>query len=83
MLDYVSSLKVNLHSIFTACFFHTFIDPLVIGDHYVRPLDDTASVLGAFCGVVGNSSGFHLGFVQGPCRVFASCECLFQVFFLF
>ena len=41
-----------------------FTDPLVVGDHYVRPLDVIASVLGAFCGVIGNSSCFHLSFVQ-------------------
>ena len=78
----VSSLKVNLHSIFTACSFLTFTDPLVVWDHYMRPLDVTASVLGAFCVVVAHSSGFHLSFVQCPCRIFASCKCLFQMFSL-
>ena len=48
VFDCVASLKVHLHSIFTACFLHTLTDPLVVGDHYVRPLDVIASIIVPF-----------------------------------
>ena len=48
VFDCVTSLKVHLHSIFTACFLHTLTDPLVVGDHYVRPLDVIASIIVPF-----------------------------------
>ena len=53
----------------------------MVGDHHIRPLDVIARVLGAFFGVVSYSSGFHLDFVQCPCRIFTSCECLIQMVF--
>ena len=45
-------------------------------------LDAVARILGAPAILEGCGFGFDVDLVQCQCRIFASCECLFQVFLL-
>ena len=82
VLDGIASFKVDLHSMFTACFLYAFTNSFIIWSHHMWFLDVVTRVLGASAVLV--SCGFSLDFnpVQHPCRIFASCECLFYMFFL-
>ena len=78
----IASFKVDLHSMFTACFLNAFTDSFIIRNHHMWFLDAVARILGAPAILVGFGFGFDFNPIQCPCRIFASCECLFQVFFL-
>ena len=45
-------------------------------------LDTVTKILGAPAILNGCGFGFGFDLIQCPCRLFASCESLFQVFFL-
>ena len=62
-------------------FFRLSLIPWVVGDHYVRLLDVTASIVVSCSIFVCGSSGFHFCFVYCPCRIFASFECFLQLLF--
>ena len=82
VLDSFAPFKVNLHSMFTACFLYTFTYSFIVRNHHMF-LDVVARVLCALAVVVGCGFGFHSNLVHCPCSIFTSCECLFQMFFFF
>ena len=82
VLDGIASFEVDLHSMLTACFLYTFTNSFIIRNHHMWFLDVVARILGAPAILVGYGFGFNFNLVQCPCRIFASCECLFQMFFL-
>ena len=77
VLDGIASFKVNLHSMFTACFLYAFNDSFIIRNHHVCFLDVVTRVLAASAVLVSCGFGFDFYPGQYPCRIFASCECLF------
>ena len=82
VLDGIVSFKVDLHSMFIACFLYTFTDSFIVRNHHMWFLDVVARILNAPAVLVGCGFGFHFNLVHCPCRIFTSCECLFQIFFL-
>ena len=81
VLDSIASFKVNLHSMFTACFLYTFTDSFIVRNHHMWFLDVVARVLCSLAVIVGCGFGFHFHLVHCPCRIFTAYECLFQMFF--
>ena len=74
----VASFKVDLHSIFIACFLYALTDSFIIRNHHIWFLVVVvvtrvivASAILIDCGFV-----FDLDPVEHPCRIFTSCECL-------
>ena len=62
---------------FPACVLEALTDSFVVGNHHVWFLDVVARVLLASTGFVGCGLSFHFYFVNGPCRIIASCWSLF------
>ena len=80
VLDGIASFELDLHSMFSACFLYAFTDSFIIRNHHMWFLDVVTRVLGGPAILVGCGFGFDFNLVQCPCRVFTSCECLFQIF---
>ena len=60
VLDSIVSFKINLHSMFTACFLYTFTDSFIVRIHHMWFLDVVARVLCALAVIVGCSSSPEL-----------------------
>ena len=87
VFDCLSSFKVNLHPIFFACFLYSFTEALMVWHYHEQvlfvgivwaPLIVCSSV---FCSV--RILTFQFCSIYGPYGVFASSQCLEEMFFFF